>query len=745
LVLPRPRDNLGVLALVGVAVGRTIADRLSEAASRSFVGREAELEFLRTAIEADEPPFLVAYVHGPGGIGKSRLLQAAVHTVAPPARALALDCARVEPTPRGFLVALGDLIGLEEPSPERVAGELGAGERVALALDTYETFGLLDTWLRQTFLPALPETALTLIASRAAPKPAWTTSPGWEGLFHPMELRGLDGEEARRMLSARGLSDEQAERVSRFAHGHPLALELAAAAVRTTPELDVADGPPPAVLQALTQAFLAGLPPDTAEAVEAASVLRRLTVPALGAVTGRSGIDPFEEIRELPFVRLTDEGLALHDVVRDTVARELMARDPERHRLYRSRALRFITRESYATQGLGLWQSTADLLFLIQNPNVREGFFPAGASQMSVESAGAGDGSAIARITEANEPREAADIVRRWWRAAPDRFHVARDATGAVAAMYLLIEPIRSAPLPPVDDPVIDGWLAHLEEHPVGPEERVLFLRRWLDLETGDLPSPGQGACWVDIKRTYMEMRPRLRRLYATSRTPEVYAPSLGALGFVPLPAAAVDIGGETYHSVMLDFGEGSIDGWLRRVAGVDVGADESDERDVLPQGTVTIMFTDIADSTALTEALGDKAFRERARGLESGLRVSIGEGGGAVIEGKLLGDGLLAVFTSACQAVECAARSVGIAEMAQLGLHVGLHAGDVLREDGNVFGGAVNIAARVAAAAPPGEVLVSDTVRSLARTSVAVAFDDRGDHRLKGVSDPVRLFALVP
>jgi adenylate cyclase len=71
------------------------------------------------------------------------------------------------------------------------------------------------------------------------------------------------------------------------------------------------------------------------------------------------------------------------------------------------------------------------------------------------------------------------------------------------------------------------------------------------------------------------------------------------------------------------------------------------------------------------------------------------------------------------------------------------LHAGDVIREADNVYGGAVNIAARVAAAAHAGETLVSGTVRDLARTSAGVSFEDRGEQALKGIDDPVRVFAV--
>ncbi|TMF13224.1 MAG: adenylate/guanylate cyclase domain-containing protein [Chloroflexi bacterium] len=76
--------------------------------------------------------------------------------------------------------------------------------------------------------------------------------------------------------------------------------------------------------------------------------------------------------------------------------------------------------------------------------------------------------------------------------------------------------------------------------------------------------------------------------------------------------------------------------------------------------------------------------------------------------------------------------------------VHLGLHAGDVIREDNNVYGGAVNIASRISGRSAPGEVLVSDTVRSLARTSAGVQFEDRGEQTLKGVGDAVRVRAVV-
>jgi class 3 adenylate cyclase/pimeloyl-ACP methyl ester carboxylesterase len=171
---------------------------------------------------------------------------------------------------------------------------------------------------------------------------------------------------------------------------------------------------------------------------------------------------------------------------------------------------------------------------------------------------------------------------------------------------------------------------------------------------------------------------------------------------------------------------------------------DESDPQDEQSlQGHAVILFADIADSTGLTERLGDSAFRDKARELDTSLRSLIRDTSGKPIEGKLLGDGVLAVFTSASAAIDCALRCGRAGDEAGLPLHLGIHAGDIIREENNVYGGAVNIASRISGLSAPGEVLVSDTVRSLARTSAGVDFEDRGEYELKGVADPQRLFVI--
>jgi adenylate cyclase len=138
---------------------------------------------------------------------------------------------------------------------------------------------------------------------------------------------------------------------------------------------------------------------------------------------------------------------------------------------------------------------------------------------------------------------------------------------------------------------------------------------------------------------------------------------------------------------------------------------------------------------------LGDTAFRAASRNFEDGVRAAVREHGGTPVDGKVLGDGVMGVFTSAANAITAARRCVELS--ADLPLHIGLHAGDVIGEGTNVYGGAVNIASRVCDLSEPGEIIVSQTVRDLARTSAGVTFEDRGERALKGIADPVRVFSV--
>ena len=191
------------------------------------------------------------------------------------------------------------------------------------------------------------------------------------------------------------------------------------------------------------------------------------------------------------------------------------------------------------------------------------------------------------------------------------------------------------------------------------------------------------------------------------------------------------------------------------------------------PSPVRTILFTDVEGSTALTDRLGDAAGREVLREHERITREALKAHGGSEV--KTMGDGFMASFTSATKALECAIAiqkafeprdnatvgaplgdGGGVGSAAPRGgagrgegisVRIGLNAGEPIAEDdpagrGDLFGTAVNLAARVASQAQGGEILVSDVVRQLV-AGKGFLFNDRGEHALKGFEDPVRVWEV--
>ena len=105
---------------------------------------------------------------------------------------------------------------------------------------------------------------------------------------------------------------------------------------------------------------------------------------------------------------------------------------------------------------------------------------------------------------------------------------------------------------------------------------RSYLLRRWLATEEGEAPSAVQAACWLDVKRAYLEGRPTLRRVFLTVRDLAPYAPAAVKLGFQPLE----DGHPRAFLSAVLDFGPGSVDAWLRRLVRSSLGIVDEDHLD---------------------------------------------------------------------------------------------------------------------------------------------------------------------
>jgi hypothetical protein len=482
-----------------------------------------ELLRLETCLRDAGP--VVAWVHGPAGAGKTALLEAFGRRVSETgADIVRFDCNAVEPTPSGLLGALGELLGSPVGDiPDAATALSSRADRVVVAFDNYEVFRLADSWLRREFIPALDAGTRIVLVSREAPATGWLSSGEWRQCFIDIPIAGPE------------------------AHSPA---ERAHALLADTPGLE-------AIL-------------------EPVCVVRRVTQPMLAALCPDEGPDAlYDRLAALEIFERRRDGLSMHEVVRRELADRLRAGDSGRYRQYQRSAWRVLRDQLRQSPSADLWRYTADVIYLIENPVIREAFFPSESAQTSVEPAMPGDFGEISGIASRHDAGPATDALQLWWKHLPGAFFVVKDAAGEIVAFYCMARPDELANDWMHSDPVARNWQQHLFRRGRRAAMPSLFLRRWLSRDHGEAPCAEQAAAWVDIKRTYLELRPQLRRVYLILNDIGPYGPVATRLGFSVLEDLAVELGGEAFHTAMLDFGPGSVDGWIFDLVAAELGIDE--------------------------------------------------------------------------------------------------------------------------------------------------------------------------
>jgi class 3 adenylate cyclase len=161
--------------------------------------------------------------------------------------------------------------------------------------------------------------------------------------------------------------------------------------------------------------------------------------------------------------------------------------------------------------------------------------------------------------------------------------------------------------------------------------------------------------------------------------------------------------------------------------------------------GTVTVMFTDIEDSTRLAAQVGDEAWADLILWHDREIRTAVQRGDGSVV--KTLGDGAMAVFDSTRAAAQTALEIQRAfqqrTEASPVRIAIGLHVGDAVRAEGDYLGMTVNKAARIASAADGGEIVVSDAVRALLSDDHGFTFGPPRRVELKGIDGVHDIFTV--
>jgi hypothetical protein len=427
-----------------------LGNRLERERLRRFVGRAAELELFTAWLQASsnhgiprdrQESFGVLWVYGPGGIGKSTLLRAFAGSVRNAGYLLAqVDGGRVMPTPDGIRAAVwASLTAGIDATVERTPERMPARPSVIM-LDAAERLQLVERWLREEFLPALPAETLVIIAGRRPPNAAWRSDPGWRDLLRVMPLRNFSPDETQVLLEVEGMSIDLLEHVMALTHGHPLAVSLLIDAVRRS---GPGAGVPgalrdlPDVVTALLNQLVDHAPSGRHRgALQVSAHAPVTTEPVLRAALPaepQEASELWDWLCELTFMEVAQVGIRPHDVARDVLEADLRRRDPDTYAGIHRRLRGYLVDQVKASAGNpdALQDASSDLVFLIRD-------HPVAGARWDWDALGEAPGKPvepeevdpILALTRVTQGEEQARLAGHWLDRQPEAFRVFRGPDG---------------------------------------------------------------------------------------------------------------------------------------------------------------------------------------------------------------------------------------------------------------------------------------------------------------------------
>ncbi|NMP24544.1 hypothetical protein [Sulfobacillus harzensis] len=319
-----------------------LSEHIADDRSQLFVGRQNECDWVRTWLRSFDPPTQIVAITGMGGVGKSTLL-ARLLEIGQTHHAITvwIDARTCYRTPRRFLESLPDRF-------QHWQRMTGPRPPLMLAIDNYEELDVLETWLKEVFLPGLPATGvLLLLASRPNVYAPWVLDPGWQRRVHLWPLGDFSPEETEDYLSRRQWPANDLAVARRLAERHPLSLAVLSEARRRRPSTN------PLELEALVRESLSVrllrevTDPDLEPLVEALSLLRDADLTRLERVL-ETRISPrrYAALKRLSFVKRTAiNTVSLHDLAVTHLFRDFQQRDPKRLDHLRHRAVQVLLDE----------------------------------------------------------------------------------------------------------------------------------------------------------------------------------------------------------------------------------------------------------------------------------------------------------------------------------------------------------------------------------------------------------------
>lgn len=464
--------------------GATLGAQLRRERERLFVGRAGERDRFDRIVRGDTPTRIVV-VSGPAGIGKSLLTQ---HLLA---------AARKRDIP----VTEFDAQQLPETTPAAlqasIAGQIEAFDPDApvnvLGIDNAERIAAMESWLRRRLPDLLPGGTVLILAGRWQPPTDWRADPALGAVLEHWELTPLRREETDDYLKRRGLNTAQRTSIIDFAHGHPLAMALAANQLLRTGEQDLRPDKSGDLIQGLIDWLLSDIDKtDRHAGLEAAATLHFVNEPVLQAMLpGADAGQVYRWLAAQPYMEQRERGLLMHELVRTVVIADLRRRNlPRHHRLIRRAAGYYMT----DLEQLGpeaLHETLADWAYTVRWEPYMRHYYDMAPQTHYLDRARPDERDALAAIVARQEGDTAREWFLYWLGRQPDGLSVVRDKTARPAGLLLTLIFDRDEVNAGHSDPAVHRYLDYFKHHaPLDKDEHVLLARFIMAADTYQQTGP---------------------------------------------------------------------------------------------------------------------------------------------------------------------------------------------------------------------------------------------------------------
>lgn len=586
----------------------SLGDRLAATRHRQFVGRAAEIALFQSALDAVELPFQVLFIHGPGGVGKTTLLNEFARLCgATEARPYYLDARNFESTPESFLAALRAALNL--PDDKSVLHTLAEQPYLHIFLiDTTETLLPIDTWLRDVCLPQLPENTLVVMAGREPPSAAWHSDAGWQTLIRVLPLRNLAPDESRAYLSKREVPVDQHQAVLNFTHGFPLALSLAAEVFAQRGETlrEFQPEEQPDIIKMLLERFVQKVPgPAHRATLEACALVRITTEALLSEMLGSTGThELFDWLRSLSFIEASAEGLFPHDLARETLTADLRWRNPDWYKELHKRARNYYTSRVSQTRGLEQQRLLFDFVFLHRDNAVIRSMLEWQSGGIVPDGMREADREVLIALVERHEGIESARCAADWLSRQPEGVTVYRDEADKVVGFIAMVALQRASAEERDSDPATRLAWDYVQHHaPLRAGEIATHYRFWMAADTYQDVSSVQTLIFLNTVR-YQLTTAGLVYHFLPCANPEMWAGAFAYANLTRLAELDYTVGGKTYGVYAHDWRSEPPLAWLELLAQREVAGGPAAAPPTPPTPLIALSETEFAE--AVRDALRD-------------------------------------------------------------------------------------------------------------------------------------------